>query len=105
MLWEFDTNREFTTVNGVPAKGASINGPGPAVAGGMLFINSGYGALGGRPGQRAARVRARIAVSRAALLLLVKCPAPRRRNGPPSTENSSVMSNALSERIENTRRS
>jgi polyvinyl alcohol dehydrogenase (cytochrome) len=50
VLWEFDTNREFATVNGVPAKGASINGPGPIVAGGMVFINSGYGALGGRPG-------------------------------------------------------
>lgn len=50
VLWEFDTNREFSTVNGVPAKGASINGPGPIVAGGMVFINSGYGALGGRPG-------------------------------------------------------
>jgi polyvinyl alcohol dehydrogenase (cytochrome) len=50
MIWEFDTNREFTTVNGVPAKGASINGPGPAVVDGMMFVNSGYGALGGRPG-------------------------------------------------------
>jgi polyvinyl alcohol dehydrogenase (cytochrome) len=50
ILWEFDTNREFTTVNGVAAKGASINGPGPIVAGGMLYVNSGYGALGGRPG-------------------------------------------------------
>jgi polyvinyl alcohol dehydrogenase (cytochrome) len=50
LVWEYDTNRDFDTVNGVPAKGASINGPGPIVAGGMLFINSGYGALGGRPG-------------------------------------------------------
>ena len=50
LLWEYDTNRDFTTVNGVPAKGASISGPGPTVAGGMVFINSGYGALGGRPG-------------------------------------------------------
>jgi polyvinyl alcohol dehydrogenase (cytochrome) len=50
MIWEFDTNREFQTINGVPAKGASINGPGPAVVGGMLYVNSGYGALGGRPG-------------------------------------------------------
>jgi polyvinyl alcohol dehydrogenase (cytochrome) len=50
MIWEFDTNKAFTTVNGVPAQGASINGPGPVVAGGMLFVNSGYGALGGRPG-------------------------------------------------------
>ena len=50
LLWEFDTNREFETVNGVPAKGASISGPGPIVAGGMVYINSGYGTLGGRPG-------------------------------------------------------
>jgi len=50
LLWEYDTNREFQTVNGVPAKGASISGPGPTVAGGMVFINSGYGSLGGRPG-------------------------------------------------------
>jgi polyvinyl alcohol dehydrogenase (cytochrome) len=50
LLWEYDTNHEFQTVNRVPAKGASISGPGPTVAGGMLYINSGYGALGGRPG-------------------------------------------------------
>jgi polyvinyl alcohol dehydrogenase (cytochrome) len=50
IVWEFDTNREFQTVNGVPAKGASINGPGPVVAGGMVYVNSGYGSLGGRPG-------------------------------------------------------
>ncbi len=50
LLWEYDTNRDFQTVNGVAAKGASISGPGPVVVGGMLYINSGYGALGGRPG-------------------------------------------------------
>ena len=50
ILWEFDTNRDFETVNKVPAKGASMIGPGPVVAGGMLFVNSGYGAFGGRPG-------------------------------------------------------
>ena len=50
VLWEFDSNREFKTVNGVPAHGASMIGPGPAVAGGMIFVNSGYGAFGGRAG-------------------------------------------------------
>lgn len=49
IVWEFDTNREFETVNGVQAKGASIGGPGPVVVDGMLFVNSGY-SLGGRPG-------------------------------------------------------
>ena len=50
VLWEYDTNHEFTTVNGVAAKGASMSGPGPIVAGGMVFVGSGYGSLGGRPG-------------------------------------------------------
>jgi polyvinyl alcohol dehydrogenase (cytochrome) len=50
-LWEYNTAREFTTVNGVPGRGGSINGPGPVVAGGMLFTNSGYAFLGfGMPG-------------------------------------------------------
>jgi len=50
VVWEFDTNKEFTTINGVAARGASLIGPGPVVAGGMVYVNSGYGAFGGRPG-------------------------------------------------------
>ncbi|HTC38087.1 MAG TPA: PQQ-binding-like beta-propeller repeat protein, partial [Steroidobacteraceae bacterium] len=50
ILWETDTNREFETVNGVAAKGASMLGPGPVIANGMLFVSSGYGAFGGRAG-------------------------------------------------------
>ena len=46
VLWEFNTARPFTTVNGVTAKGGSLNGPGPVVAGGMMFMNSGYAYLG-----------------------------------------------------------
>lgn len=50
ILWEADTNREFVTVNGVEAKGASMLGPGPVIAGRMVYVESGYGAFGGRPG-------------------------------------------------------
>jgi polyvinyl alcohol dehydrogenase (cytochrome) len=50
LIWTFDTNKEFATVNGVKATGATLEGAGPVVAGGMLFINSGYGGLAGRPG-------------------------------------------------------
>jgi polyvinyl alcohol dehydrogenase (cytochrome) len=50
ILWEFDSNREFATTNGVSARGASMIGPGPAIAGGRLVVSSGYGAFGGRPG-------------------------------------------------------
>lgn len=50
ILWTFDANREFQTVNGVKANGASMDGPGAVVAGGMLYVNAGYGGLVGRPG-------------------------------------------------------
>jgi polyvinyl alcohol dehydrogenase (cytochrome) len=50
ILWQVDTNREFETVNGVAAKGASMLGPGPVIVNGMLFVSSGYGAFGGRAG-------------------------------------------------------
>jgi polyvinyl alcohol dehydrogenase (cytochrome) len=50
VLWTFDTNKEFPTINGVKANGGGIEGPGPIVAGGMLFFNSGYGGFVGNPG-------------------------------------------------------
>jgi polyvinyl alcohol dehydrogenase (cytochrome) len=50
MVWDFDTAREYSTTNGVPAKGGSIDGAGPVVAGGMVFVNSGYPRNGGMPG-------------------------------------------------------
>jgi len=50
LLWSFDANRDFPTVNGVKANGASMDGPGAIVANGMLYVNSGYGGLVGRPG-------------------------------------------------------
>lgn len=46
VLWEFATAREFETVNGVKARGGSINGPGATVVGGMVYTNSGYGNFG-----------------------------------------------------------
>jgi len=51
MLWDFDTAvQTYSTVNGVPAKGGSIDGAGPVIAGGMVFVNSGYPRNGGMPG-------------------------------------------------------
>lgn len=50
VLWEFDTVRDFETVNGVPARGGSLDVGGPVVAGKMLYVNSGYDFLGGMPG-------------------------------------------------------
>ena len=50
ILWDFDAAREFKTVNGVPARGGAIDGGGPAIAGGMVFVDSGYGSIYGIPG-------------------------------------------------------
>jgi len=50
IIWDFNTEREFTTVNNVPAKGGSIDGPGPAIADGMVYVPSGYGTWGGLSG-------------------------------------------------------
>jgi polyvinyl alcohol dehydrogenase (cytochrome) len=50
VIWEANTEREFQTVNAVPARGASMLGPGPVIVDGMVYVSSGYGAFGGRPG-------------------------------------------------------
>jgi polyvinyl alcohol dehydrogenase (cytochrome) len=50
VLWDFDTIRPYTTVNGVEARGGSLDGPGPAIGGGMIYVNSGYHTAGGAPG-------------------------------------------------------
>jgi polyvinyl alcohol dehydrogenase (cytochrome) len=50
IIWDFDTAREFKTVNGVPGHGGAIDVAGPVVAGGMLFSVSGYPARGGMGG-------------------------------------------------------
>ena len=42
VLWDFDTAREFQTVNGIKGQGGSVDGPGAVVVKGMVFINSGY---------------------------------------------------------------
>lgn len=50
IIWDVDTIQTYKTVNGVAAKGGSLDGPGPVVVGGMLFVNSGYAFVGGIPG-------------------------------------------------------
>lgn len=46
VIWDLDTAREFQTTNGIPARGGSLNGPGATVAGGMVFVSSGYSPIG-----------------------------------------------------------
>jgi polyvinyl alcohol dehydrogenase (cytochrome) len=50
VLWDVDTARPFETVNGGKAVGGSLDGAGPIVSSGMVFVNSGYPRFGGMPG-------------------------------------------------------
>ncbi len=51
VLWEYNTARDFDTVNHVAAHGGSMGAAGPVVAGGLLFVPSGYvGVRNGAPG-------------------------------------------------------
>jgi polyvinyl alcohol dehydrogenase (cytochrome) len=50
-LWRYATARDYTTVNGIAAKGGSLGDPGPVIVGGRLYVGSGYiGTGNGMPG-------------------------------------------------------
>jgi polyvinyl alcohol dehydrogenase (cytochrome) len=42
IVWDYDAARNFTTVNGIPAKGGSFSATGPTIVDGMLYTTSGY---------------------------------------------------------------
>jgi polyvinyl alcohol dehydrogenase (cytochrome) len=50
VVWDYDTIKTYETVNSVPGRGGALDGPGPAIGGGMIFFNSGYHTGGGVPG-------------------------------------------------------
>ncbi len=50
IIWDFDSIRSYDAVNGGQGRGGSIDGPGPAIGGGLVIFNSGYPTAGGTPG-------------------------------------------------------
>jgi polyvinyl alcohol dehydrogenase (cytochrome) len=50
IIWDFDTAREFKTVNGIPGHGGAIDVAGAVVANGMVYAVSGYPSRGALPG-------------------------------------------------------
>lgn len=50
VIWTFNANRSFETINAVEANGASFDGPGPVVVGNMMYMLSGNAGFVGRPG-------------------------------------------------------
>lgn len=49
-LWEYNTNQDFSTVNGVKGYGGTIDSSGAVAVGNRLFINSGYAKFGEKAG-------------------------------------------------------
>ena len=51
VIWRYDTRRRYRTVNAVAARGGSLGSEGATIAGGMLYVVSGYiGMQNGTPG-------------------------------------------------------
>jgi len=50
ILWDFDTQPDFKTVNGVAAHGGSMSGGGATVSDRMVFVASGFTVTAGMPG-------------------------------------------------------
>ena len=50
LLWSYDSVRDYKTVNGVLAKGGTMDASGPVIAAGTLLVTSGYPRMGGLPG-------------------------------------------------------
>jgi len=50
ILWDFDADRDFQTVNGIKAHGGSIDSTGATIAGGMVYLNAGYSRIPVMPG-------------------------------------------------------
>jgi polyvinyl alcohol dehydrogenase (cytochrome) len=50
IVWDVDTAAPVITVSGKEARGGVIDGAGPTVAGGMVYVTSGYQGRSGAPG-------------------------------------------------------
>jgi len=50
VLWEYDTIRDYKTVNGAAGRGGAIDQSGVVVVDGWVYVNSGYANWGAQPG-------------------------------------------------------
>lgn len=50
VVWDFDTVREFDTVNGQKAHGGAMDGGGAAISSGIVYVKAGYDQWGEMPG-------------------------------------------------------
>ena len=50
VLWDYDTAKDYATVNGITASGGSLDQGGATIVNGVVYINSGYALRYGQPG-------------------------------------------------------
>jgi polyvinyl alcohol dehydrogenase (cytochrome) len=50
IVWDFDTAKDFDTVNRVKARGGSLRDGGAAIVNGIVYVNSGYDRAADQPG-------------------------------------------------------
>jgi polyvinyl alcohol dehydrogenase (cytochrome) len=50
LVWEMDTVQDYVTINGVAARGGSIDATGPVLSGEYMIVSSGYATFGQMPG-------------------------------------------------------
>jgi polyvinyl alcohol dehydrogenase (cytochrome) len=50
IVWDFETAKDFATINGVKASGGSLDQGGATIVNGVVYINSGYAQRIGQPG-------------------------------------------------------
>jgi len=50
IVWDVDTKQDYDAVNGVRARGGSIDGPGAVVVNGLVYVTSGYAFVGSEAG-------------------------------------------------------
>jgi polyvinyl alcohol dehydrogenase (cytochrome) len=50
IIWDFDTDKDFQTINGIKAHGGSMDSTGATIVGGMVYQNSGYSRIPVMPG-------------------------------------------------------
>lgn len=46
LIWEYDSNREYKTINQVEARGGSMDATGPVFSGDYMIVNTGYATFG-----------------------------------------------------------
>ena len=50
ILWDFDTGAKVTSLTGKEVTGGVMDGAGPTIAGGVVYVSSGYQGRSGQPG-------------------------------------------------------